>query len=155
MADNNLFPAGYENETSTPDDTAESTSVGYKPGLRFDYEGGDFVQDGRFRIQNADGVESWKGWCKACLMTERYQHLAYNTDFGIETAEAFAAETHDQTEALLARQISEALSADPYGRTDYVEDIIFDWTAPDTVLATVIVHGIEGVTIEVKAEISG
>ncbi len=154
MADN-LFPLGYENETVVSDNIQDDSVIGYKPGLRFDYENGDFIQDGKYRIQNADGVESWEGWCKACLMTERYQHLAYNTDFGIETAEAFAAETHEKAEALLTRQISEALAADPYGRTDYVEDISFSWIAPDTVQAVVTVRGIDGVTIDVTAQISG
>ncbi len=153
MADN-LFPAGYETETATPDDTSSGTASGYRPGLRFDYETGDFIQDGRYRIQDADGVESWEGWCKTCLLTERYHCLAYSTDFGIETTEAFAAESHDKAEALLTRQITEALQADPYGRTDYVEDISFIWTAPDAVQVTVTVRGINGVTIDVTAEIS-
>ncbi len=152
MADN-LFPAGYENETANQDDFLDGSIVGYKPGLRFDYETGSFIQDGRYRIQDANGVESWEGWCMACLLTERYQHLAYNTDFGISTAEAFAAESHEKAEALLAREISEALLADPYSRTEYVEDITFNWTAPDTVKVTVTVHGIEGVTAVVKAEL--
>lgn len=150
----NLFPQGYESETITAEELEEQSVVGYKPGLRFDYENGDFIQDGRKRIQNADGVESWEGWCKACLMTERYQHLAYNTDFGISTSEAFAAESHEKAEALLSREISEALAADPYGRTEYVEDITFAWTAPDTVQVVVTVHGINGVTIDVAADIT-
>ncbi len=153
MADN-LFPAGYETETATLDDVSSGTAVGYKPGLQFNYESGDFIQDGRYRIQDADGVDSWEGWCKTCLLTERYHYLAYSTDFGIETTEAFAAENHDKTEALLTRQITEALQADPYGRTDYVEDILFNWTSPDAVQVMVTVRGINGVSIDVTAEIS-
>ncbi len=150
----NLFPPGYESEIITAEELDRESIIGYRPGLRFDYEKGDFIQDGRKRIQNADGVESWEGWCKACLMTERYQHLAYNTDFGISTAEAFAAESREKAEALLTREISEALAADPYGRTEYVADIEYTWTAPDAVQVVVTVHGIDGVTIDVAAEIT-
>ncbi len=148
---NNLFPAGYENEAPEPEDV--SAVVGYKPGLGFDFENGDFVFDGARRIKEIDGVGSWEGWCKACMMTERYRHLAYDTDFGIETEEAFKAETKEKAQSLLTRQISEALQADPYGRTEYVEDIIFDWDSPDSVTVTVTVHGIDGVTIDVTAEL--
>ncbi len=150
----NLFPVGYENEIVTLYDIPDDSVVGYKPGLRFNYETGDFIQDGRYRIQDADGVESWEGWCKACLLTERYQHLAYNTDFGISTEEAFAAKSREKAEALLTREITEALEADPYGRTDYIEDITFNWTAPDAVQVIVTVHGIDGVMIDVAAEIT-
>jgi len=154
MADS-LFPEGYENETVSADARSDASVIGYKPGLKFDYETGDFVNDGVFRIQNADGVESWEGWCKACLMTERYQYLAYNTDFGIDTTAAFKAESREKAEAILTREISEALSADPYGRTLYVEDIVFDWVAPDTVQVTANVRGIDDVSIDVTAQITG
>lgn len=153
MADN-LFPLGYNTLIPSGEEETESTAVGYRPGIRFDFHAGDFVRDGRRRLQNADGVDSWEGWCWACLLTERYQHLAYSTDFGIETREAFAAETRDKAEALLERQITEALQADPYGRTAYVEDIAFVWDAPDCVQVTVTVRGIDSVEIQVSADLS-
>ncbi len=152
MADN-LFPLDYEKGTPALEDAEANRVTGYKPGISFDFENGDFMLDGVCRIRDADGVESWMGWCKACLVTERYKHIAYNTDFGIETSEAFKAETREKAQSLLTRQITEALEADPYGRTDYVEDIDFNWTAPDSVRVTVTVRGIDGVTIDVMAEL--
>ena len=153
MADN-LFPTCYETENASLLDMADTAPVGYKSGLHFDYENGDFLQNGRKRIRDADGVESWRGWCKTCLLTERYACLAYNTDFGISTAEAFAADSHEKAEALLTREITEALMADPYGRTEYIEDIVFNWLQPDTVQVTVTVRGIDNVSIDVTAEIT-
>ena len=87
-------------------------------------------------------------------MTERYQHLAYTTDFGIETEEAFAAENREKAEALLTRQITEALKADPYGRTAYVEDVKFFWSTPDAVEVIVTVCGIDRVSIDVTANLT-
>lgn len=159
MADNpfSLFPLGYnsyDTQVADAETGANATSIGYRPGISFDFGISDFVRDGRRRLQNADGVESWKGWCQACLLTERYQHLAYSTDFGIETREAFAAETRDKAEALLERQITEALQADPYGRTAYVEDIMFVWDTPDSVQVIVTVRGLDDVTIDVTADLT-
>jgi len=153
MADN-LFPEMNTSQMAESEAFLAEQTIGYRPGLLFDFSTGDFVQDGKRRIQNADGVQSWEGWCKACLMTERYQHLAYSTDFGIETKEAFAAENRQKAEALLTRQITEALKADPYGRTSYVENIAYSWTAPDAVQVTVTVRGIDDVTIDVTADLS-
>jgi len=153
LADN-LFPTGYETQVAEAEDVADPVAIGYRPGISFDFDTGDFVRDGRRRIQNADGVESWEGWCRACLLTERYEHLAYSTDFGIETREAFAAETREKAEALLEREITEALEADPYGRTEYVEDIVFVWDAPDSVQVMVTVRGIDNVSIDVTADLT-
>ncbi len=149
MADN-LFPENI----LTAEITDTQKTVGYRPGLLFDCETGDFVQDGKHRIQDADGTQSWADWCRFCLMTERYQHLAYTTDFGIETEEAFAAENREKAEALLTRQITEALKADPYGRTAYVEDVKFFWSTPDAVEVIVTVCGIDRVSIDVTANLT-
>lgn len=150
-----LFPSGYDTEITELSSLQEERKVGYKPGLRFSYSDGKLQQDGKQRIQDAPGVESWQNWCYNCLMTRRYHHLAYSTDFGIEVEEAFAAETREKAESLLTRQITEALQADPYGRTDYVADIRFDWSAPDAVTVTVTVRGIDNVTIDVTANLKG
>lgn len=149
-----LFPLGYESEIVRADDLIKQEKIGYKPGLLFDLELGDFLREGKNRIQRANGVQSWAGWCQNCLMTERYQHLAYSTDFGIETEEAFRAENRSKAESLLTRQINEALRADPYGRTDYVERITFVWSGPDTVQVTVTVHGLDNRTIDLTANIT-
>lgn len=155
MADNknNLFPAEYETETIDITELSQNEQTGYAPGLQFDYENGDFQLDGKHQIQDISGVTSWEDWCRTCLTTERYEHLAYSSDFGIETKEAFSADSHEKAEALLTRQISEALAADPYGRTEYVEDIQFHWTAPDSVQVIVVVHGINGITADITAKI--
>lgn len=147
----NLFPEGYEDEVITEEDLTSDTPTGYRNGIAFDYETGDFKRDGKNRIMDSDGIESWKSWCINCIQTERYAHLAYSSDFGIETAAAMRAKTREEAESILTREITEAILADPYGRTEYVEDIEFDWTAPDTVMVNATIKGVDDVTIDITA----
>lgn len=150
----NLFPESYENEIIKPEDLAASQPIGYRNGISFNEELGDFRIDGKNKMIDSSGLESWKSWCVNCLQTERYKHLAYSTDFGIETEAAFKAETHEKAESILVRQITEAILADPYQRAEYVEDIKFNWTAPDTVMVDVVIQGKEDVTIDITAYIT-
>ena len=150
----NLFPEGYEEEIVTELDLESSRPKGYLNGVAFDYEAGDFVRDGMNKLQDSNGIESWKSWCIHCLHTERYKHLLYSTDFGIELNAAMKATSQEEAENILTRQITEALMADPYGRTDYIEDIIFTWQNNDTVTVDVTVHGISDVTIDITAYIT-
>lgn len=151
MPEDNLLPEDYEEETVDVSETEDDTPVGYRPGVLFDWKTGDFVRDGRNLLQEATGVESWQQWCQNCLQTERYKHLAYDTDFGIELDEVFKASTRAEAESILTRQITEALEADPYGRTAYIDNIIYDWSSTDGVRVDVTVVGIADVTIDVTA----
>lgn len=150
----NLFPAGYEEEIITAEDLASQRPTGYRNGLAFDYQRGDFIRDGMHKMLDSDGIESWKSWCINCLQTERYKHLAYSTDFGIEIDKAMRASNREEAESILTRQITEAIMADPYERTEYIEDIVYNWTAPDSVAVSVIIHGVNDATIDITAYIT-
>lgn len=147
----NLFPEGYDAEIITADDLRGTTAIGYRNGPAFDNEAGDFCRDGMNKIMDADGIESWKNWCINCLRTERYKHLAYSSDFGIELDAVFAATSRDEAESILIRQINEAILADPYQRTDYIETIDVKWVGTDSLLVSVTIHGIADVTIDITA----
>lgn len=148
---NNLFPEGYEREYITEEDLIEQKPIGYRNGISFDYELGDFPRDGMNKMLDSNGIESWESWCLNCLQTERYKHLAYSSDFGIELDAALRANSREEAESILTRQITEALMADPYERTAYIADISFNWTASDSVNVDVIVHGRDDVTIDITA----
>lgn len=150
----NLFPTNYEDIIITEADRARNAPVGYRNGIAFDFGTGDFKRDGKNKILDSDGIESWKSWCIICIQTERYAHLACPSDFGIETAAAMRASSREEAESILTREITEAILADPYERAAYVEDIEFDWTAPDTVKVNTIIHGISDVTIDITAYLS-
>lgn len=152
---NNLFPSGYETETIDAQAVLNDGPIGYRPGVAFSLKTGDFVRDGKNKLTDSTGIESWKSWCTNCLQTERYAHLAYSSDFGIEYEKAFAAESREEAESILTRQITEALAADPYGRTAYVEDIKFDWIAPNAVQVSATVVGIDDVSVDLTAYMQG
>ena len=148
---NNLFPEGYEREYITEEDLIERKPIGYRNGIAFDYERGDFPRDGMNKMLDSHGIESWESWCLNCIQTERYKHLAYSSDFGIELEAAMNAGSREEAESILTRQITEALMADPYERTAYISNISFNWTASDSVAVEVIVHGRNDVTIDITA----
>ena len=149
-----LFPAGYEEEIATAGDFNSDQPTVYKNGIAFDSLLGDFLRDGRHRLLDSDGVGSWKSWCENCLRTERYKHLAYSTDFGIEIDKAMNASSRTEAESILNREITEAIMADPYRRAKYIEEIIYDWTAPDSVVVAVTIRGVDDTTIDVTAYIT-
>lgn len=146
----NLFPKGYDEVSPYPGSNMRNDRpIGYRPGILFDYEQrGDFVRDGRRRIVEANGIESWKSWVVNCLSTERYKHLAYSTDFGIEYDKIFGATTKAEAESILVRQVTEAILADPYKRTEYLAFTNIDWSIPDTVVASFTLYGINDVTLD-------
>ena len=150
----NLLPTGYEDEVVKPDDIVSHKPIGYRNGVAFDHETGDFKRDGKNRMLDSDGIESWKSWVINCMQTERYKFLAYSTDFGIELDKVFAAESREEAESILTRQITEAIMADDYERCAFIESIEYEWTAPDGVQVHAILHGIEDVSIDVTAYIT-
>ena len=150
----NLFPVGYEDEIITAEDLQSEQPTGYRNGIAFDSLLGDFLRDGMNKMLDSDGIESWKSWCINCIQTERYKHLAYSTDFGIELDKAMKASGREEAESILTREITEAIMADPYQRTKYIEEITFNWTAPDAVAVAATIHGIDDVTIDITAYIT-
>ena len=151
----NLYPEGYEDEIIDPEELVEEKPIGYRNGVAFDYETlGDFTRDGRNRLLDSTGIESWKSWCINCIQTQRYKYLAYSSDFGLDLDKVFAASSREEAESILTREITEAILADPYERTQYVEDLEFDWTAPDTVKVNAVIYGIDNVSIDLEAYIS-
>ena len=150
----NLYPEGYESEVIRAEDLVTGSPVGYRSGVSFDYLAGDYAKDGRNRLLDCTGIESWKSWCINCIQTERYKHLAYSTDFGIELDKVFAAESRGEAESILTREITEAIMADPYGRAEYVDSIEYLWSAPDSVEVRAVIRGIDDVTLDITAYIS-
>lgn len=149
-----LFPDGYESEVMSQAETSADTVTGYKPSLYFDGE--DILRDGQNRVIESTGIEAWEQWCMKCLLTERYKYPAYSTDYGIEVDEALLAETREKAESILTREINEALLADPYGRTSYIEDIAYDWTvSPDSVQIQIVAVGLSDVTIDFTIRMKG
>lgn len=154
----NLFPIETENELLQNEvdlsGAASDSVTGYKPGVAFDYDKGDFIRDGQNKAVDATGFDSWAQWCRHNLLTERYAHRVYSTDFGIEREDAIKALTKEEAESILDRQITEALEADPYGRTDHVESVTFNWLDDSQLEVFVEVVGIENARLDLTVSMN-
>ena len=145
----NLFPESYDEETMDVNELVDTTPVGYRPGVAFDLKTGDFVRDGRNQLIDSTGVDSWKQWVLNCIQTERYKYLAYNSDYGVEWEKVRQATSQEEAESIMTRQISEAIMADPYKRTAYIDELDFEWTNPDAVQISATIVGIDDITIDI------
>ena len=153
MSQYNLLPVPYETEKNLSAETIgrETSPILYKNGISFDYKTGDFVRNAKNRLIDSDGVENWRSWCINCIQTNRYRHLAYSHNFGIDMDSVFEADSPKEAESVLIREITEALLADPYQRTDYISNIDITWETPDSVKVYVVIQGKDNVTIDITA----
>lgn len=150
MANENLFPTDIDNEAEYYEESYEESVIGYKPAPYFDSELGDFILDGSGKIIDADGVTAYTHWCESVIATDRYNHEAYSSDIGIDYDLVFSAKSHEEAEAILESEISEALAVDPCGRTNYVQNVQFEWVNPDEIHVIVDVMALDNelVTID-------
>lgn len=161
----NLFPEEYDNDEEYLDDeenegtdeenTEEDEDAGYKPSIFFDFDTGDFVTLHDGKLKEAFGFEAWVQWCYKTIMTQRYAHEGYSTDIGVDYESALQADSREEAESILQREIEESLMADPSERTLYVGNITFQWEA-DHCLVIVQVQGIDGdieITTSFKSEV--
>ena len=149
----NLFPTDEVEMTADELQNAEDNPVGYLESVYFDETIGDFVRDGQHRLKSATGIEAWEQWCINCLLTERGKYPAYGDIFGIATEEAFQSDDRAEIESILTLEITEGLKNDPYGRTEYVESVNFNWVESNMLEITVTVRGIYDVTRDITVMI--
>lgn len=114
----------------------------YKEGLKFE---NDLMLDGTGNIIITEPEDAWLDWCKKTLATPRYLCDEYSDQVGIDVEAAFEANSRAEAEEILRTEISEALEADPYGRTVMVEQIDFQWIAPDAVEVSVLITGFDSI----------
>lgn len=151
----NLLPTDYATADTLGTATAETGKIiGYKPSLYFDFEIGDFRRDGANRIVKSTGQEAWVQWCIKCLSTQRYAYLAYSDSYGIDLEMVFNTTTREEAENELTRQITEALTADPYERLSYIESITFSWIDDTSVEVFLVLVGIDGSTADFQTLIA-
>lgn len=140
-----------DEDTTEDEDDDDSDDPKYFSGLAFD---DDLILDGSGNIVLSEADEAWLFWCKKTLSTPRYLCDNYSDDIGIDTEAAFSAKTRDEAEAILRTEISEALEADPYGRTATVEEISFEWIAPDAVEVSATVTGFDSMRETIQITLS-
>lgn len=145
-----LFPV-----FDVPSEIQEEKDTGaiYAPAPLWDFEAGDFVMDAAHRTLYGSGYDAWVLWCTKSILTQRWAHLAYSANEGIEMEEAFAQPDREAVESTFERTITEALLADPMGRTLAVRHFEFTWEADSLWLSCEVV-GRDGTTADIKAKLN-
>lgn len=138
-----------------PDMTGETGSIQNidRYSVFFDFETGDFRQNKKGQMVEASPYDAWVQWCLKTVYTERYQFFAYSSNIGVEMAEAMAEPSRSAQESSIERTITEALLADPYNRTVYVRDFVFEWGV-DSLRVTCNVGGIWDVEAEISVDLN-
>ncbi|MDR2168107.1 MAG: DUF2634 domain-containing protein [Clostridiales bacterium] len=117
---------------------------------------GDFVTDGAHKFLYGSGVEAWKFWCIKTILTERFAHLGYSNNAGIEAEQVFAENDQQAIESSLERTITEALLADPAGRTIGVRNFRFTWAnGGESLFLECKILGIDGNSATISARVRG
>jgi len=144
---NNLFPV-----FDVPSILAEniSTQQKYRPAPLFDVGGGECVLDGARQTIYGSGYDAWVLWCTKAILTQRWAHYGYSSNSGIEAEESFKEPDRQAQESAFTRTITEALLADPMGRTSQVREFEFTWEA-DSLYIACKVFGNDGNTASINA----
>lgn len=155
MDEDNLFPEEDElEEDELVDDDDDEEPIGYKIAPYFDSVLGEFLLDGNGQIVTADEVTAWQHWCENVISTDRYNHDAYTDDIGIDYDEIFKLNDQEEIETELESEISEALTCDPYGRTQYVQNVEFEWITSTEVMVTIEVVGLDNELVTIDTVIA-
>lgn len=124
----------------------------YPKSYLFDFEKGDFVRDGTGKVLTSDGHTAWVQWCTKTLLTERFSHLAYSFNYGVEIEKAVKEKSRKTIETEIERTITEALLIDP--RTESVSDFSFEWNGESlfvSMLAIPVVGSSERIEVSYNA----
>ncbi len=143
---NGLFPV-FDVPSALVEETEQQNR--YPPSPMWDVETGDFVTDGAGKLLYGSGKDAWVLWCTKAILTQRWAHLGYNANEGIEADEAFKEPDRKAAESAFERTITEALLADPMGRTAQVRDFAFTWEA-DSLWIECVAVGADGDTASIK-----
>lgn len=145
-----LFPV-FDVPSTLAEEIAETDK--YLPAPMWDTETGDFATDGAGKLLYGSGKDAWVLWCTKAILTQRWAFLAYNANEGIEADEAFKEPDRQATESAFERTITEALLADPLGRTSMVQDFEFTWEA-DCLWIECTAVGTDGDTAAIRAKLN-
>ena len=145
-----LFPT-FEVPAALAEDIL--TENQYPPAPLWDVEKGDFVINGARQTLYGSGYDAWVLWCTKAILTQRWAHDGYSANEGIEAEQAFKEPDRKAVESAFERTITEALLADPLGRTMQVRDFEFRWEA-DSLWITCVVVGADGDTASIRARLN-
>ncbi|MDR2044148.1 MAG: DUF2634 domain-containing protein [Clostridium sp.] len=150
---NNLFPV-FDVPSALAEDVQQQQK--FKPAPLWDVEKGDFTFNGARQPVYGGGYEAWALWCTKTILTQRWACAGYSSNAGIEADEAFKEPDRKAIESAFERTVSEALLADPMGRTRTVRDFEFRWRGGGDGLDIICsVYGYDGQSERITASIQG
>ncbi len=132
-------------------ENSDPASDKYKIAPLWDFQTGDFVTDETGRILYGSSYDSWVLWCKKTILTQRGAYMAYSNNLGTEADEAFKEPDRFAVESAFERTITEALLADPLGRTAQVNSFEFLWNT-DSISIHCTVFGTDGNSAEIDVD---
>ncbi len=147
----NLFPV-FEVPQGLLSEKPLSIKHAYPRSPKFDIKTGEFSINGAGQLVYGSGYDAWVLWCHKTIMTQRFAHLAYSKNVGIEAVEAFSQPDREAIESAFEKTITEALLADPLGRTRLVKDFKFEWFTDELFLSCCVI-GYDGNSADIKASI--
>ncbi|MFP3153144.1 DUF2634 domain-containing protein [Lachnospiraceae bacterium ZAX-1] len=130
----------------------DDTNGWYRPAPLFDVEKGDFVTDGSGRVLYGSGRDAWILWCTKTAAIERFAYLGYDSEIGAEIDGSFKEPDRGSQESEIERTVTEALLADPMGRTQQVQDFDFVWGS-DSLEISCTVIGSDGDTASINLQL--
>lgn len=143
----NLFPV-FDVPSILADDTQLKKK--YRPAPLFDFERGEFIMNGARQPMYGSGYDAWVLWCTKTILTQRWAYYGYSDNIGIEADEAYKEPDRKAQESAFERTITEALLADPMGRTRLVRDFQFKWYG-DSLNISCVVFGDDGNSAAINA----
>lgn len=123
---------------------------------KFDYENERLVVTGSGKAIKGNSLDAYRFWAVKCCLTERYQYMAYSSDFGVEFHTIMAADyPRDIAQSEIKRTIVEALMVDE--RTVSVTSFTFEWEGDSCWITFQLesVYGVDKVEIQRGGELSG
>ncbi len=121
----------------------------YRSSPLWDFEKGDFVMNGAQQPLYGTGFDAWVLWCTKTILTQRWAYYGYSNNAGIEADESFKEPDRKAQESAFTRTITEALLADPMGRTLQVRNFVYKWQS-DSLSIIFTVFGTDGNNAAIK-----
>ena len=107
------------------DDSAVYADDYFWPGPLFDFEKGDFAQNGANQVIMVDGYDEYMIWVMKCIRTQIGSCQSY-PEFGIDIEGSIAEESHEAIEAALEKTITDGLMRNPRTERIFNFEITFN-----------------------------
>ena len=97
----------------------------YRKSYLFDFQTGDLALDGAGRTIRTDGHTAWAQWLLKVGLTERFAHVIYSHQYGVELDKVPRLSSREEVEAHIARTITAGFKRSRL--TGEVSNFAFDW----------------------------